>query len=126
MAHRIQVSVAAASIQLGNYAHVNLSLSIRRALDENFTGTLPDKLFLDVLMKVNFSLPKTQLMQIAASCTDGHVGGGRSFAPGSTHVNYNLFLRRVEAVLKVMTSCALFRRQTQYKTVTRPPSGKST
>jgi hypothetical protein len=72
-----------------------------RALDENFTGTLPDKLFLDVLMKVNFSLPKTQLMQIAASCTDADVGGGRSFAPGSTRVNYNLFLRRVEAVLKV-------------------------
>ena len=52
-------------------------------------------------MKVNFSLPKTQLMQIAASCTDADVGGGRSFAPGSTRVNYNLFLRRVEAVLKV-------------------------
>jgi hypothetical protein len=58
-----------------------------RALDENFTGTLPDKLFLYVLMKVNFSLPKTQLMQIAASCTDADVGGGSSFAPGSTRVN---------------------------------------
>ena len=74
-----------------------------RALDENFTGTLPDKLFLDVLMKVNFSLPKTQLMQIASTCTDADVGGGRSFAPGSTHVNYNLFLRRVEALLKVIS-----------------------
>lgn len=71
-----------------------------RALDENFTGALPDKQFLDVLMKVNFSLPKTQLMQIAASCTEGNAGGGRSFAPGSTHVNYNQFLRQVEAVLK--------------------------
>jgi hypothetical protein len=54
-------------------------------------------------MKVNFSLPKTQLMQIAASCTEGNAGGGRSFAPGSTHVNYNQFLRQVEAVLKVAT-----------------------
>jgi hypothetical protein len=71
-------------------------------LDESYSGTLPDKVFLDVLMKVNFSLPKTQLMQIAASCTYADVGGGRSFAPGGTHVNYNLFLRRVEAVLKVM------------------------
>ena len=53
-------------------------------------------------MKVNFSLPKTQLMHIASTCTDADVGGGRSFAPGSTHVNYNLFLRRVEAVLKVI------------------------
>jgi hypothetical protein len=78
-----------------------------RALDENFTGTLPDKQFLDVLMKVNFSLPKTQLMQIAALCTDSNVGGGRSFAPGSTHVNYNVFLRRVEAVLKVTIPSAL-------------------
>ena len=73
-----------------------------RALDENFSGTLPDNLFLDVLMKVNFSLPKTQLMQIASSCTDADVGGGRSFPPGTTHVNYNLFLSRLEAVLKVI------------------------
>ena len=95
------MSAEACSLELGDDACDSLSFSMGRALDENFTGTLPDKLFLDVLMKVNFSLPKTQLMQIAASCTDGHVGGGRSFAPGSTHVNYNLFLRRLETVLKV-------------------------
>lgn len=82
--------------------HSFFLMSFVRALDENFTGTLPDKLFLDVLMKVNFSLPKTQLMHIASTCTDADVGGGRSFAPGSTQVNYNLFLRRVEAVLKVI------------------------
>ena len=96
-----------------------------RALDENFTGTLPDKLFLDVLMKVNFSLPKTQLMQIAASCTDADVGGGRSFAPGGTRVNYNLFRRRVEAVLKVnymphsTLSCSLV-----WRVVTCSPAGQ--